>query len=78
MNHVVFVAPAAPGSFFKRVVRALGDDVTASFHSMLLSTSALPDPEWSLRGEAEAFRLAIEPLDAAPRPAHSPSDWQPT
>jgi len=63
MISVVFIAPAAAASAFKRLARVLGDGIEPSFHSMLLSTAALPDPGWSLRAEAEALRSAVEPLE---------------
>jgi pimeloyl-ACP methyl ester carboxylesterase len=60
MPCVVFVAPSAAQSVFKRVVRALGGEVEPSYHSMLLSTISLPDPAWTLSAEAEALRRAVE------------------
>lgn len=63
MLDVVFVAPASASGYFKRLVRALGDDVRPTFHTMLLASAALPDPSWSLRAEADALRTALEPLE---------------
>lgn len=64
MNPCLFVAPSGASGFFKRVARALADDVTPSYHSMLISTAVLPDPAWSLRGESDALGRVMETLDS--------------
>src|SRR5215510_11608895 len=62
MRTVVFVAPSGAASFFKRLVRALGEDVEPTYHDMLLSRPQ-PAADWSLTLEAQALGETLTDLE---------------